>query len=88
MDVSDRTIAEESLKESETNLLEAQKLANLGNWEIEVGDDFELDTAQPVWSEELFYIYGLDPQQPVLSFAELLEFHPPEDREVNSCSFC
>ena len=87
MDVSDRLEAEESLKESETNLLEAQKLAHVGNWEIEVGDNFDLDTARPVWSEELLYIYGLDPQQPVPTFAELLEFHPREDRKAIRSAF-
>ena len=87
MDISDRLEAEESLKESETNLLEAQKLAHVGNWEIEVGDSFDLDTAQPVWSAELYQIYGLDPDQSIPNFAELLKFHPPEDRSAINSAF-
>ena len=87
VDITERINAEESLKESEANLLEAQKLANLGNWSLEVGDRLELDTVRPTWSTELFNIYGLDPQQPVPTFAELLQFHPPRDREAIRTAF-
>ena len=38
IDITDRIETEESLKESETNLLEAQKLASLGNWQRIVGE--------------------------------------------------
>ena len=82
MDITDRIQAEASLQESEAKLLESQKLAHLGNWEIEVNDDFDLNYARATWSAELFDIYGLDPQQPVLTFGELLQFHPPQDREA------
>ena len=87
VDITDRISAEESLKESEAKLLESQKLANLGNWEIVVNDNFELDTARPTWSTELFNIYGLDPHQPIPTFAELLQFYPPQDREAIRTAF-
>ena len=87
VDITNRILAEESLKESKANLLESQQLANLGNWAIEVGNNFELDTARPIWSAELFKIYGLDPQQPVPTCAELLQFHPPQDREAIRTAF-
>ena len=82
LDITDRIHTEESLKESQTKLLESQKLANLGNWEIKLGDNFELDNARAIWSAELFDIYGLDPQQSVPTFAELLQLHPPKDRQA------
>ncbi|MEM8831201.1 MAG: chemotaxis protein CheB [Cyanobacteria bacterium P01_G01_bin.19] len=87
VDISDRIKAEKSLQESEAKLLEAQSIANLGNWEIEVGENFELETARAIWSAELFRIYGLDPDLPVPTFAELLEFHPPEDRATIRSAF-
>ena len=80
VDITDRIEAEKSLKESEAKLLEAQSIANLGNWEISVEDNFKLETARAIWSAELFQIYGLDPDLSVPTFVELLEFHPPEDR--------
>ena len=81
VDITERIEAEASLKKSEADLLEAQRLANLGNWEMEIDDNFELDTARATWSTELFRIYGLDPQQPLPTFGELLQQHPPEDRQ-------
>ena len=87
IDITEQIEAEESLKESQANLLEAQQLAHLGNWEMEVNRNFELDTAVAVWSEELFRIYGLDPRQGVPTFAELLLLHPPEERETIRSAF-
>ena len=83
IDITDRIETEESLKESQTNLLEAQKLANLGNWQMAAPiDSHEIDTAKATWSAELFRIYGLDPKQGVPTFGELLQLHPPEERSV------
>lgn len=82
MEITERKQVEEALRDSKTKLLEAQRLANLGNWEMEVGEDFQLDSARAVWSAELFEIYGLDPQQPVPTFSELIKRHPPEDRRA------
>lgn len=87
IDVTDRITAEQSLKESEANLLEAQQLAHLGNWEFEVNDDFNLDTASATWSAEMFRIYNLDPQQSVPTFSELIQLHPPEDRKAIRSAF-
>ena len=87
IDITEQIEAEKSLKESEANLLEAQQLAHLGNWEMEVNQNFELDTAVAVWSKELFHIYGLDPQQGVPTFVEQLQLHPPEEREIIRSAF-
>ena len=87
VDITERIEAEASLRKSEADLLEAQRLANLGNWEIEISDNFELDTARATWSTELFRIYALDPQQPLPTFGELLQLHPPEDRQAIRSAF-
>ena len=47
-----------------------------------MGNNFDLDTAKATWSAELFRIYGLDPQQGVPTFSELLQLYPPNDREL------
>ena len=86
-DVTERIEAEQSLKENEATLLESQRLANLGNWKLEIDENFELDAARPIWSAELFNIHGLDPQQPVPSFAELLQFYSAPDRETIRSAF-
>ena len=86
-DITERIEAEKSLKESKATLLESQKLANLGNWKLEINENFELDTARAVWSAELYSIYGLDCQQPVPTFAELLQFYPAQDRKAIRSAF-
>jgi two-component system CheB/CheR fusion protein len=81
MEITDRIHAEEALQESEAKLLEAQRLAQMGNWEVRVEPTFDLNTARLIGSPELFNIYGIAPQTE-LSLAQILERHPPEDREV------
>jgi PAS domain S-box-containing protein len=51
--VEERT---QELKIKEAKLQEAQKLAQLGNWE------FDLEGYKLTWSEEVFRIFGLDPK--------------------------
>jgi two-component system CheB/CheR fusion protein len=80
IEVTERVRAELALRESQAKLLEAQRLAKIGSWELELKDGVTLETAQPEWSEELFRIYDLEPQQPSPSFAQLLQYHSPEDR--------
>ncbi|MBE9047928.1 PAS domain-containing protein, partial [Pleurocapsales cyanobacterium LEGE 10410] len=82
VEITERIEAEAKLKESETKLLEAQRLAHIGNWEINIDNEpFEIASARAIWSQELYSIYDMDPQQPVPTFDELIEFHPPKDRE-------
>ncbi|MCY7383990.1 MAG: PAS domain S-box protein [Microcoleus sp. CAN_BIN18] len=66
-DISDRQLAE-------SRLLEAQKIAHIGSWE------YDIATATPTWSEELYRMFELDPTQKPLATAELIERFHPEDR--------
>lgn len=72
--ITDRKRVEENLRQSEAKLAEAQKLAQLGNW------DYDLATGKITWSEELFRIYGLDPNQPEPSYPNHLQQFHPDDR--------
>src|SRR5580692_2474418 len=55
-------LAEQALRESEGDLTEAQRLANVGSWQW----DTETDTV--TWSEQLYRIAGLDPRLPAVSY--------------------
>ncbi|WP_346292773.1 chemotaxis protein CheB [Sphaerothrix gracilis] len=81
VEITDQLQAEEALLYSQSQLLEAQRLTNVGNWEITVGPTFDLESARADWSEELFRIYGFDPKQPMPTLAQLLQHHPEEDRQ-------
>jgi PAS domain S-box-containing protein len=75
-DISDRKQVEEALKASEHALVEAQHLANLGNW------SFDVVKQEIAWSDEVFRIYGLDPTQPEPTFEQHLQLIHPDDLEV------
>src|SRR5258708_24423671 len=55
IDVTERKQAEETLRQSETYLAEAQRLSHTGSWA------WNLCATQQFWSVETFQIYGFDP---------------------------
>ncbi|MBD2178706.1 PAS domain-containing protein [Pseudanabaena sp. FACHB-1998] len=69
--VKQRTL---ELKKSEASLREAQQIAHLGSWELNI------HTHQIAWSSELFRILGLESDLPEPSYEESLNFLVEEDR--------
>jgi|CXWL01.1.fsa_nt_gi PAS domain S-box-containing protein len=77
-DITKRKRAEQALRESEGRLQEAQQLAKLGNWELDLASN------RLVWSEEIFRIFELDPSQFGASYEAFLNVvHPGDRQEVN-----
>ncbi len=74
-DVTERLKIQEDLRESEKRLNWAQRIAHLGNWEYNGKED------KAIWSEELFHIFGLKPQQFGPSVNDYISKIHPEDRE-------
>jgi PAS domain S-box-containing protein len=77
--VKERTVqlekAYNSLKESEKGLAEAQKMAHIGNW------DWNLVTNELYYSDELYRIFGLNPQELNVPFDVVLNYIHPDYRE-------
>lgn len=67
--------AYQSLKESEKGLADAQKMAHLGNW------SWNLVTGEVYWSDELYSIFGRDPEKPGASYEELINYVHPDGRK-------
>jgi len=72
-DITERKRADEALAKSEALLREAQGAAHIGHW--------ELDTSImiPAWSEEIFHIFGLDPEEDEPSFEAHQKVTHPDD---------
>lgn len=63
------------LEESEERLANAQRVASLGNWE------YNLINNSLWWSDEIFRIFGLDPDKTSLSYETFINNVHPDDRE-------
>ena len=57
--------AEQELRRRETELREAQRVANVGSWE------WIIQTGAIIWSEELYHIAGRTPGPSAQSYSEL-----------------
>jgi len=82
-DITERKRTEEALQEisrklqeSNARLEEAQRIANVGHY------SWNLIENRVIWSDEVYRIYGLDPQQGPIDLAKVSEMIHPEDREL------
>jgi len=73
-DVTERHRAELELRASRRQLQEAQELARLGSWEWDVPGN------KVLWTDQLFRIYGLEPQAVEPTYERFLGYVHPEDR--------
>jgi len=64
-----------ALRDSEARLNEAQRMARVGNWEL------DLASGRLAWSEEIFRIFELDPGRFDASYQAFLDAIHPDDRE-------
>jgi len=64
-----------SLKESEKGLAEAQRMAHIGNWEWNIATD------EKYWSDEVYRIFGLQPQEFEVTYDTFLSHVHPDDRD-------
>ncbi|HAA27225.1 MAG TPA: histidine kinase, partial [Cyanobacteria bacterium UBA8553] len=79
---SERTSAVDLLKEREASLANAQRLAQLGNWDFyETYQGQFLPQQQLRWSDELYRLLGFDPQVVKPSWEAFFQVVHPADRE-------
>ena len=75
-DEEKRRQAEGELLRSEAGLAEAQRMAHIGSWEL----DFVSNTL--TWSDEVYRIFGMEPQQFGATYEAFLDNIHPDDREM------
>lgn len=70
-----RRATEEALRDSEHRHDRAQELAQMGSYDWDIASDDNR------WSDQLYRIYGLEPQSENIGYERFISFIHPEDRE-------
>ena len=77
----ERLHAEEALRESEQRLAQAQRLAHIGHWELDLISNVLL------WSDEVYRIFEIDPGRFGASYEAFLNAIHPDDRPAVDAAF-
>lgn len=80
LDITERKQTEQNLRHSEARLLETQRLAQLGGWELDIINN------QLYWTDETFRLFEIDKNKFGASYEAFLNAIHPDDRDmVNQC---
>jgi PAS domain S-box-containing protein len=73
-DIMDRKRAEIALRENASMLAKSQEIGHIGSWQL------ELPSNRLTWSDEVYRIFGCQPQEFAASYQGFLGFVHPDDR--------
>lgn len=76
LDISARKRADAALARSQASLAQAQRIANIGNWDLDLVND------ELTWSDQIYRMFEIDPYDFDASYEAFLQTVHPEDREL------
>ncbi|MDO9271162.1 MAG: PAS domain S-box protein [Methylobacter sp.] len=79
-DISARKQAEQVLQQSRKELQEAQRIAHMGSWQL------DLKTHHVTWSEQLYRMLGMNPELPPPDYTEYFRLFTPESWKLLSAA--
>jgi PAS domain S-box-containing protein len=80
-DITERKKAEEMLRENQMVLKEAQRIARIGNWELDLLNN------KLTWSDEIYRIFEIDPERFGASYDAFLSAIHPDDRAAVNTAY-
>ncbi|MDP1733659.1 MAG: PAS domain S-box protein [Sulfuritalea sp.] len=80
-DIAERRKAENALRDSTIMLNEAQRIAHVGSWTLDVGN------GELIWSDEVFRLFEIDPNRFSATYEAFLDLIHPDDRDAVSQAY-
>lgn len=73
-------LAQEQLRKFNQMLSDSQQIAQWGSFEWDLDENYNI-TGKNIWSDELYRIYGMEPQERNFTYEEFLSFINPNDKD-------
>lgn len=80
-DITERKLAEETIRQSEAELNYAQRIAKMGSWVLNI------QTNTNVWSQNMFEMFGYKSNEKGITYADFLKDVHPDDKDLVELNF-